>query len=98
MIQNEVISKVNFANVGEEISHELAAKMVKNYQDVNPNDNNAFHIGKNIINQVLAQPGCVGMRFYNAIDENGKRTLVYAGLDEKGATIFEITAVNAEGK
>ncbi len=99
MIKNQPTSAVNYAQVGEAISHELAGKMVKDYQDAHPAETHlCFTVGKNIIEQILAQPGCVAMRFYNAIDENGKQTLVYAGVDEKGYTIMEYPAVNEEGK
>jgi len=90
---------INFSNVGEAIDHELGAKMVKNYQDAHPSEiAQCFSVGKNIIEQILAQPGCVAMRFYNAIDETGRQTLVYAGVDEKGNTILEYSAIDGTGK
>ena len=90
---------LNYANVGEAIDHELGAKMVKDYQDANPHQiAQCFSVGKNIIEQILAQPGCVAMRFYNAIDETGKQTLVYAGVDQKGNTILEYPAIDQNGK
>lgn len=90
---------INYANVGEAIDHELGAKMIKNYQDANPSQiAQCFTVGKNIIEQVLAQPGCVAMRIYNAMDDAGKQTLVYAGVDNKGNTILEYPAVDGTGK
>jgi len=95
-LSNQVI---NYSNVGEAIDYDLGAKMIKNYQDANPNQvAQCFTIGKNIIQQVLAQPGCVAMRVYNAMDENGNHTLVYAGVDEKGATIMEYPVIDKSGK
>ena len=95
-ISTQVIS---YANVGEAIDHELGSKMIKNYQDANPDQiAQCFTVGKNIIEQVLAQPGCVAMRIYNAMDETGKQTLVYAGVDEKGNTILEYPAIDENGK
>ncbi len=99
MNQNQLLTKTNYAEIGEAINHDLAAKMVKDYQDARPNDVPSFIIGKNVIEQVLAQPGCVGMQFFNAIDaETGKQTLVYAGVDEKGKVISEIPAIDGDGK
>jgi hypothetical protein len=90
---------INYANVGEAIDHELGAKMVKNYQDAHPNETaQCFNVGKNIIEQVLAQPGCVAIRIYNAMDNSGKHTLVYVGVDDSGNAIFEYPAINEEGK
>jgi len=93
-----VREKRDFQSIGEEISHELAAKMVKNHQDVHSEESYSYYVGKNVIDQILAQPGCVGMRFFDAINEVGEKTLVYAGIDEKGNTIIEITSVNDHGK
>ena len=98
MTQNELKITKNYAEVGEAISHELAAKMVKDFQDARPNDAEFFYIGKDIINQILSQQGCVGMRFYNAFDETGKQTLVYVGYDNKGQTIAEYTVVDNNGR
>jgi|SRR6516164_4979376 hypothetical protein len=98
MIQVQAKTRINYAAVGEAISHELAAKMVKDYNDTNPTDQVCFNIGMDVINQILAQPGCVGLRIYNATNECGEHTLVYAGIDEKGKVILEYTRVNGEGK
>ncbi|MEP7278025.1 MAG: hypothetical protein ABI813_05235, partial [Bacteroidota bacterium] len=83
MMQAE-LTKRPLTQVGEEISHELGAQMIKDYQSANPADVKAYHIGRNIIEQILAQPGCAGMRFYNAYNEIGEKTLVYVGVDESG--------------
>jgi len=90
---------ITYANVGEAIDHELGAKMVKNYQDAHPNEvAQCFNVGRNIIEQILAQPGCAAMRIYNAMDDSGKNTLVYAGVDDKGNTILEYPAIDGSGK
>jgi len=95
----KLATQVNYANVGEAISHELASKMVKDFQDSNSEDvAKCYVIGKNIIEQMLAQPGCVAIRFFNAIDETGKNTLVYAGVNEKGNTIIALPVVDETGK
>jgi len=94
-----VKSHADFATVGEQISHELAAKMVKDHHDTHSVDeSNSYYIGKNIIDQMLAQPGCVGIRFFDAINEAGKKTLVYVGIDAKGKSILEYSTVNDHGK
>lgn len=95
-MQTDILQK-NLALVGEEISHELGAQMVKDYQVANPADVKAYYIGRNILEQLLAQPGCVGIRFFNAYNELGDKTLVYVGVNEAGKSIFEYTVVNGEG-
>jgi hypothetical protein len=94
-----VKTPVDYAAVGGQITHELAAKMVKNHHDTHSIDeSNSYNIGKNIIEQMLAQPGCVGIRFFDAINEFGSKTLVYVGIDAKGKSILEYSTVNDHGK
>ena len=95
----QVQEKVDFQSIGGEISHELAAKMVKDYHDMNTFDgSHSYIIGKNMIQEVLDHPGCVGMRFFDAYNEAGEKTLVYVGIDAKGKSILEVTTVNSIGK
>jgi len=96
-MQNELITKRPVAAIGEEIGYELGAQLVKSYQDANPNDAQFFTIGKNIIEEILAQPGCEGIRFYNAYNEEGEKTLVYLAVDGGGNPIKEYTLVDASG-
>lgn len=96
-MQNELITKRPVAAIGEEIGYELGAQLVKNYQVANPNDTAFYTIGKEIIEQILAQPGVEGIRFYNAIDESGEKTLVYLGIDANGNAIKEYSVVDSEG-
>jgi hypothetical protein len=86
------------AQVGEAISHELGAKMVKDFQDNSPTQTVGYYIGRNIIEDILRQPGCVGIRFYNAIDESGKNTLVYVGIDASENILSQYTYVTPSGE
>lgn len=92
------ISTKNLMNVGEEISHELGAKMVKDFQDAHPEDVTANYIGRNILESILSQPGCAGIRFYNALNEEGRKTLVYVGVDINEQLITSYTGVNNSGE
>ena len=91
------LTKRAIAQVGEAITHELGAQMIRDYQAANPADVKSYQVGRNIIDQILAQPGCAGMRFYNAYNEIGEKTLVYTGVDEFGKVIAEYTVVTTEG-
>ena len=44
----------------------------------------AHYIGKNIINSILAQTGCVGIRMYYGIDTNGDKQPVFVGVNASG--------------
>ena len=98
MINNHPLTLRNVASIGEEIGYELGARLVKNYQMKNPKNASFFNIGREILDQILAQPGCMGIRFYNAINEQGNETLVYVGLDSDGKSIITISSVNNCGQ
>jgi hypothetical protein len=88
----------NFSEIGEEISHELAGKFIKNHHDQYSYENSfSYVIGKNIMDKIMAQPGCAGIRIVEAVNEFGNKTLVYVGIDEKGNNILEYTSVNQHG-
>jgi hypothetical protein len=97
MQQKELLAKVDVASIGEEISHEMAADFVGSFKTANPDAISGYTVGRNIIDRILAQPGCVGLRFYNAINEIGQTTLVYAGVDAQGNDIEKIVIVDAKG-
>ena len=71
MEQKELLTRKDVASIGEEISHELAGDFVRSYQHANPDSITGYTVGRNVIDSILAQPGCVGLRFYNAINEIG---------------------------
>jgi hypothetical protein len=96
-MQAETLQKRDLTMIGEEIPHELGAQMVKDFQVANPSEVKSYYIGKNIISQILSQPGCVGIKFYNAYNEEGQKTLVYVGVDEFGKNIMEYTLINNDG-
>jgi hypothetical protein len=97
MMQTELLTKRNVAAIGEEITHELGAQFIKDYQTAHPHDVKAYVIGKDILTQILAQPGCEGIRFYNAINEMGQKTLVYVGLNANGSPL-QYSTINNEGQ
>jgi predicted alternative tryptophan synthase beta-subunit len=96
MMQTEFAQKT-IAQVGEAITHELGAQMITDYQAANPTDTKNYQIGRNIIEQILSQPGCAGIKFYNAYNEAGRKTLVYVGINEAGKSLVKYTTVSKEG-
>lgn len=96
MTQNQTLAKP-VSLIGEEIGVELGKQMVTEYQAANPTDVHFYEIGRNILDQILAQPGCAGIRFYNAYNEAGEKTLVYVGLNNEGKAIFQFSCINNEG-
>lgn len=97
MQPKELLVNLNVAAIGEAIDHQLAKTLVKSYKDTYPESFTAVIIGRNIIEQILAQPGCVGIHFVDAINEEGQKTLVYVGVDAAGKHIVEHVVVESNG-
>lgn len=83
--------------VGEHIGYELGVKMVKDYFD-KFGEGGAQFVGKNIIQEIISQPGCVGINIYKALNEQGAKTYVMVGLDKQNNPILNYTAVNVNGQ
>lgn len=96
MTSNQTLAKPVSA-IGEEIGYELGVQMISDYRAANPTDVQFYEIGRNILDQILAQPGCAGIRFYNAYNEMGQKTLVYVGLNSEGNAILTYTSVSNTG-
>jgi hypothetical protein len=96
MTKNQTLSKT-VASIGEEIGYELGNQMVASFQNAFPSENSFFVIGRQVIDQILSQPGCVGLKVYNALNEQGEKTLVYMGLDATGKALLEYVQVNQSG-
>lgn len=69
---------------GGAISLETFQKWSGNYNQESPDGNQAHFFGREIINQILAEEGCVGIRMYYALDDNGNRQILLVGVDSKG--------------
>lgn len=84
--------------VGEDIGYELGSKMIKRWHDQNPDDVLASFTGRNILESILAQPGCTGIRMFNAINDLGIKQLVLVGVDKNGNNILNFTTVGDNGE
>ncbi|HUQ65200.1 MAG TPA: hypothetical protein VM101_03550 [Flavitalea sp.] len=98
MMQNQTLTKKPLADIGEEIGLELGVQLVNDYQVANPGDVQYYVIGRKIIEQILAQPGCVAIKFLYAYNEIGEKTLVYIGMNAEGQSILKFTSVNNMGQ
>lgn len=65
-------------NEGGPISNADAQIWIENFKTAFPNETWSHLFGMNIINQVKAQTGYMGMRFYNALDGTTKKIIIYA--------------------
>ncbi len=96
-MQKELQIKRDISSIGEEIGQELGAEFVVSFREKYPNEAVSYQVGRNIIDQILAQPGCVGLRFYNALNEDGQKTLVYVGVDAAGKDLVKSTVILTDG-
>ena len=71
-------------SAGETITLAQGAQWCENFRDEFPLEVKAFHYSKNIIESVLNQSGCTGIRIYNALNEDKDRCVVIVGVDSNG--------------
>lgn len=69
---------------GGAISLETFQKWSGNYIQENQDGTQAHFFGREIINQILAEEGCVGIRMYYALDDDGNRQILLVGVDSEG--------------
>ena len=77
---------------GGEIDHETAISWTKNHRDKHPGEVISHFYGKEILQKLLAQEGCAGLRFYHAYDHHGKKQLVIVGTGHDGNDLIDKSA------
>ena len=75
-------------NEAEEFPLETASEWTRNYRTANPGAKIAHFFGRNIIQRILDQRDCVGIRVYYALD-NGEKQLIMVGVDAKENDLYE---------
>ncbi len=100
VVKGKVIEqrKTYSAEVGEDIGYELGAKMIKNYFSQNQDDVLASFMGRNQIEAILAQPGVIGIRMFNALNDLGIKQLVLVGVDANGQNVLQYTTIGENGE
>jgi len=71
-------------NENQEISLTTATALNKAYRDANPGQILGHYFGKKILQDILAQTDCVGIRAYYALDASGGKELVLSGVNAAG--------------
>jgi hypothetical protein len=96
MTKNAIETK-SLAKIGEDIGLEEGKRLVENFRAANPDATPGYFIGRNILDQILNQPGCVGIRFRKCLSENNEEHLVYTGVDVAGKDILQFSVVTNTG-
>ncbi len=76
---------------GEEFDLETAASWTKNHREKHPEQHVSHFYGKDLINKILNQDGCVGIRIYYAYDHDGTRHSILVGANAQGKDIHPAT-------
>lgn len=76
--------------VGDPLDLTIAKSWTANYRAKNPDEIRAHFFGTEIIEQILAEAGCVGIRMYYALDENGEKKLLLVGVDADGNDLLPL--------
>jgi hypothetical protein len=84
--------------IGENIGAEAGAKMVKAFYDAHPEQAYGHLIGRNILEQMLAQPGCEGLSIHPGYNEAGVRQLVFTAVDAEGQQILQYAVIRENGQ
>jgi hypothetical protein len=75
-------------NEGAVITLAEGAEMTANYRaTINVGDTIGHAFGKNLVNVILGQNGCKGLRMYYALNSKGEDQLVLVGVDVNGDDI-----------
>lgn len=77
-------------DVGKPISKKTASKWIRKHTEKHPEKDaiRAHFFGSDIINQLLQQNECVGIRIYYATNEEGVKQLLLVGAREDGTNIW----------
>ena len=97
MNQNALVETKSLSEVGENIGLSEGIALVNAFKNANPTATQGYYIGRNIIEQILAQPGCVGINFRKCLTNENQEHLVYTAVDAEGKDILEYSVVNTTG-
>lgn len=77
---------------GDAIPLETAKGWITNYVKSGLSGTSTF-FGGEPLKTILAQPGCLGIRFYYAIDDSGNQQVLLIGADREGHDILPSSAI-----
>lgn len=97
MNQSALVETKSLAEVGENIGLSEGIELVNAFKVANPTATSGYYIGRNILEQIMAQPGCVGINFRKCLTNLNEEHLVYTGVDAEGKDILEFSVVTNTG-
>ncbi|MFN5134000.1 MAG: hypothetical protein ACK5DG_01695 [Chitinophagaceae bacterium] len=97
-MQKEIHQNPQVEAIGQHIGYEAGEEMVKRFYDKHPEQQYGSIMGREMIEKILAQPGCAGIVIMPAYNETGIRQCVLVGIDENKKPILQYNVVNASGQ
>ena len=97
MTQKTLVETKTLAEVGENIGLTEGRELVNAFRAANPEATKGYYIGRNILEQIMAQPGCVGINFRKCLTNMNEEHLVYTAVDADGKDILEFSVVTNTG-
>jgi hypothetical protein len=73
-------------NEGKSMDEALVKKWIQQHAD--HHETKAHFFGREIIEKILRQPDCVGIRIYYAMDNKNQKQLILVGGDERGNNMW----------
>ena len=77
---------------GGAITLSEGSALTAEYRRTNPNETKGHFFGKDILNQILGQEGCMGIRMYYGISSEGNKELVIVGAEANEDDMTDLVA------
>ncbi|HUP14008.1 MAG TPA: hypothetical protein VM187_17430, partial [Niastella sp.] len=83
--------------IGDLISLEKAKDMIESWQNQEPEAVKSILYGRNIFEQLMQVPGCVGIRVFNGLNDNGHQAFVFVPVGERNQNILNYSVYKEDG-
>ena len=89
MVCPPVCPKENISSIGKVVNPAEAKTWIANFQSANKDRARSFLFGKDIFNQLLAQPGVAGIAFMKGSKASGEDAMVLIGVTQDGTLLWD---------
>lgn len=81
---------------GASINPNTAGNWTRNFRDNSTKGNNAHFFGRDILEQLLAEEGAMGIRFYYGLNDKNERQLLAVAADAEENDLLENDSIVAD--
>nr|WP_294904016.1 hypothetical protein [uncultured Lacibacter sp.] len=97
-MQQELLQKPQVETIGRHIGFDAGEEMAKRFFDKHPEQQYANTLGRELIEKILAQPGCAGITIVPGYNEQGIRQAILVGVDANMNPILNYNVVKVTGE